>query len=310
MVSPGRESRNEGGLRARRTVLGPPIDGVGPRERGPDSRGRGLRQHLARAGDSPRGCGIFASSSCGVDNPLARASPFPPGQTMGKTTIVIVEDDPDIIEMARYNLERGGFIVLTASDGEKGLATIRRHKPDVVLLDLMLPGIDGLEVCRRLRGAEATADLPVIMLTAKGEETDVVVGLEIGADEYVTKPFSPRALVARVRALLRRVQGTGRSDLRARVEVDGLALDKTRHEVTYGGAEIELTRAEFRLLWTLMRRPGRVFTRAELTDRITDGESLIIERNVDVHVAAIRRKLGEGGRIIATVRGVGYKCRD
>ena len=229
-----------------------------------------------------------------------------------KATILIVEDDRDILEMIRYNLEREGFRVLDSLDGERGIETALRSKPDLVLLDLMLPGVDGLEVCRRLRAERDTSDTPVLMLTAKSEETDVVVGLEMGADDYLTKPFSPRELVARIRALLRRVgRGQGeRSSGRTRVEIERLTLDLTRFEALHDGEPVSLTRAEFRLLWALCQRPGRVYTRQELADEITAGESLIIDRNVDVHISALRKKLGESGRLIATVRGVGYKCKD
>ncbi|MEW6072122.1 MAG: response regulator transcription factor [Planctomycetota bacterium] len=229
---------------------------------------------------------------------------------MAKPTVLLIEDDPDIVEMVRYNLEREGFSVLSAARGEEGVELARRRVPDVVLLDLMLPGMDGLEVCRRLRADHATVRLPILMLTAKGEETDVVVGLEVGADEYVRKPFSPRELVARVRALLRRASQEPADATRTRVEIQDLVLDLGRYEASVHGAPLSLTRAEFRLLWALVRRPGRVFTRSELADEITAGECVILDRNVDVHVSSIRRKLGNAGELIATVRGVGYKCRD
>jgi len=229
---------------------------------------------------------------------------------MRKSTLLVIEDDPDIVELLRYNLEREGFRVLVATDGEKGLAEAVRQQPELVLLDLMLPGLDGLEVCRRLRANDATRSLAVLVLTAKSEEADVVIGLEMGADDYLTKPFSPRELIARVRALLRRLQRGALEPGRTRVELHGLVLDLTRHEVLHEGAPVPLTRAEFRLLWTLVQRPGRVYSRNELVDEITAGEALIIDRNVDVHVSAIRKKLGDAGKVIATVRGVGYKCSD
>jgi len=229
---------------------------------------------------------------------------------MRKTTLLVIEDDPDIVELVRYNLEREGFRVLVVTDGEKGLAEATRLQPDLVLLDLMLPGLDGLEVCRRLRAMDSTRGIPVLVLTAKGEESDVVVGLEMGADDYLTKPFSPRELIARVRALLRRAQRTGDESSKHRVELPGLVLDLTRYEVLHEGDPVPLTRAEFRLLWTLAQRPGRVYSRNELVDEITAGEALIVDRNVDVHVSSIRKKLGNAGKLIATVRGVGYKCMD
>ncbi len=229
---------------------------------------------------------------------------------MSKATILVIEDDPDIVEVIRYALEREGFTVLTASAGERGLQEAQRRRPELILLDLMLPGIDGLEVCRRLRERSETQAIPIVILTAKGEEADIVVGLEMGADDYLPKPFSPRELVARIRAVLRRTQRAPKPEGKSRVEIGELVLDLTRYEVLNDGEPVPLTRAEFRLLWTLAQRPGRVFPRSELVDRITAGESYIIDRNVDVHISSIRKKLGEAGGVIATVRGVGYKCRD
>jgi two-component system phosphate regulon response regulator PhoB len=225
-------------------------------------------------------------------------------------TILVIEDDPDIVEMIRYNLERESFRVLGAYDGDRGLAEAIRALPDLVLLDLMMPGLDGLEVCARLRAQEATRGIPILMLTAKGEEADVVVGLEMGADDYLPKPFSPRELIARIRALLRRAKRTFPDTRRTRIEIHHLVLDAERFEVLSSGEPVPLTRAEFRLLWTLVQRPGRVYARNELVDKITAGESLIIDRNVDVHVSSIRKKLGKSGDLITTVRGVGYKCKD
>jgi DNA-binding response OmpR family regulator len=229
---------------------------------------------------------------------------------MPKPTLLVVEDDPDIVELLRYNLEREGYRVLVAADGERGLGDAVRHQPDLVVLDLMLPGLDGLEVCRRLRAQDGTRSIPVLMLTAKGEEADIVLGLELGADDYLTKPFSPRELLARVRALLRRVQRSEGDPGKTRVERHGVVLDTTRHEVLSQGVAVPLTRAEFRLLWTLVQRPGRVYSRDELVNEITAGEAYIVDRNVDVHVSAIRKKLGPAGKMIATVRGIGYKCED
>ena len=227
---------------------------------------------------------------------------------MAKETLLIIEDDPDIVELLQYNLEREGYRVLVATDGEIGLREARSRKPGAILLDLMLPGMDGLEVCRHLKGDEATRAIPLLMVTAKGEETDVVTGLELGADDYIAKPFSPRMLLARIRAVLRR--GTLKEGDRLRVEVGDVTLDKERYEVTKDGAVLQMTRAEFRLLWTLVCNPGRVYTRDELVERITAGEAMILDRNVDVHVSAIRKKLGQDTDLIGTVRGVGYKCND
>lgn len=227
---------------------------------------------------------------------------------MAKETLLIIEDDPDIVELLQYNLEREGYKVLVANDGEVGLREARSRKPGAILLDLMLPGMDGLEVCRSLKGDKATRAIPLLMVTAKGEETDVVTGLELGADDYIAKPFSPRMLLARIRAVLRR--GTLREGDRLRVEVGDVTLDRERYEVTKDGDVVQMTRAEFRLLWTLVCNPGRVYTRDELVECITAGEAMILDRNVDVHVSAIRKKLGQDTDLIGTVRGVGYKCND
>ncbi len=227
-----------------------------------------------------------------------------------KGNVLVIEDDRDIVEVLRYNLAKEGFRVSEARDGERGLDMIRRAQPDIVVLDLMLPGKDGIEVCRRLREQGETRDLPILMLTAKSEEADVVVGLEMGADDYMTKPFSPRELTARVRAILRRAQAREVASGKTRIEIHDLVLDTTRHEVLVADKPVQLTRAEFRLLWALVQRPGRVYARDELVEQITAGESFIVDRNVDVHISAIRKKLGDSGKVIATVRGVGYKCLD
>lgn len=230
---------------------------------------------------------------------------------MSKETILVIEDEPDIVELIQYWLEREGYLVMTASDGETGLAEALERKPDLIVLDLMMPGIDGLEVCRRLRESEATAATPILMLTARSEEADIVVGLELGADDYMTKPFSPRQLVARVRAHLRREARAEATDhAKTRIERDEVVLDAERHELSVAGELVDLTRAEFRLLWMLFSKPGRVFPRAELVETLTGGDAFILERNVDVHVSAVRKKLGEFGNLVVTIRGVGYKCRD
>jgi two-component system phosphate regulon response regulator PhoB len=229
---------------------------------------------------------------------------------MARKRVLIIEDDPDIVELVQYNLEREGFDVVAAGDGESGLAQAKRVEPQLVLLDLMLPGIGGLDVCRSLKQNAATSLVPIIMLTAKSEESDVVLGLELGADDFIPKPFSPRELVARIRAVLRRFERESQAAESSRLVLDGVTLDATRHEVLVDGEPVTFTRAEFRLLWTLARRPGRVFTRNDLIDTITGGDAIILDRNVDVHVSAIRKKLGRHGDLIGTVRGVGYKLRD
>lgn len=230
--------------------------------------------------------------------------------TMADDKILLIEDDSDISELVQYNLEREGFKVFASGDGEIGLSQAVQLAPDLIVLDLMLPGLDGLSVCRRLRSNPATQDIPIVMLTAKGEESDVVVGLEMGADDYVAKPFSPKELLARIRAVLRRPRAGATATLDGRRTVGPVVIDPDRHEVYLRGAPLQLTLAEYRLLSALTSRPGRVFTREQLLEKITGGEVYVIDRNVDVHVRAVRKKLGGDSEFIVTVRGVGYKCRE
>ena len=229
---------------------------------------------------------------------------------MKRQKIVVVEDEPDILEVFDYNLTREGFRVVTARDGADGLKKIRQELPDLVVLDLMLPGMDGLEVCRRLRGDDVTRALPVVMVTAKGEEADIVVGLGMGADDYLVKPFRPRELLARVRAVLRRSQSQTQTAASERVEFPGLVVDVGRHEVLVHGEPVTLTPTEIRLLHFLMSHPGRVFTRDQLLARAIGEHAVVIDRNIDVHVRSIRKKLGEERERLETVRGVGYRFRD
>jgi two-component system alkaline phosphatase synthesis response regulator PhoP len=220
-------------------------------------------------------------------------------------TILVVDDEPHIVRFVRAYLEDAGYRVVTASDGQEALFVARHEKPDLVVLDLMMPGMDGWDFMRRYRQER---DTPVIMLTARVEETDQVLGLELGADDYVTKPFSPRALVARVRAVLRRAQGgpTPPAVLRG----GDIILDREAHTVTVGGQEMDLTPTEFNLLEVLMTTPGRVFTRAELLDRVLGNESYVLERTIDAHVKNLRRKIEPNPthpRYVITVRGAGYR---
>jgi phosphate regulon transcriptional regulator PhoB len=227
------------------------------------------------------------------------------------TRILVVEDEQDIAELIRYNVERAGYQARAVPDGRRALDLARREPPDLVILDLLLPGMDGLEVCRRLRAEPATRALPIIMVTAKGEETDRVVGLEMGADDYLVKPFSPRELVARVRAVLRR-----REEPAAEVErlaAGDLTLDRGRHEVTRAGRPIPLSAMEFKLLAFLMANRGRVFTREQLLDRVWGQDRFVEPRTVDVHIRRLREKVEpDPGRpaLIHTVRGLGYRCAD
>jgi DNA-binding response OmpR family regulator len=229
---------------------------------------------------------------------------------MAIETILIIEDDPDIIELARYNLERERFKVLDAETGEKGLNLAISLQPSLILLDLGLPGIQGLDVCRVLRQRNSTKAIPIIMLTARGEESDVVVGLEMGADDYIPKPFKIRELVARVRAVLRRSQSRSKGASDDQIVVGPLVIDSARHEVLKDGEPIALTLSEFKVLRMLASNPGRVFTREQFLNEITNGAAYIIDRNVDVHVRAIRKKLGDARGMISTVRGVGYKFQN
>lgn len=227
-----------------------------------------------------------------------------------KQTILIVDDEIDIVEFVDYNLRKEMFRTLRAHDGMQALNQARRYHPDLVLLDLMLPGIDGLETCRRLKADPETARIPVIMLTAKGEEADVVTGLGIGADDYVPKPFSIRTLVARIKAVLRRGAADG-EDMEARIiRYEDLVVDGERHVVELGGETLALTLTEHKILRFLVGHPGRAFTRAQILDNIQDEAALVTDRAVDVHIAALRKKLGRAGRWIQTVRGVGYRFRE
>jgi two-component system alkaline phosphatase synthesis response regulator PhoP len=227
---------------------------------------------------------------------------------MPKKTVLVIDDEKDLIELVRYNLEREGFEVRGALDGEAGLTLALQEVPDVVLVDVMLPGIDGLEVCRRLRSESRTSRIPLIMLTARTAESDRVVGLELGADDYVTKPFSPRELTARVRALLRRTAGPAEP---AEVIRHGdLIIDTMRHEVRCGDRSIGLTAAEFRLLQFLASHPGRVFSRGELIDHALGQDVAVLDRTIDVHVMALRKKLKNRGAWIETVRSFGYRFRQ
>ncbi len=228
---------------------------------------------------------------------------------MAHETILVIEDEEDILELIRYNLEREGYRVVCAESGEKGLEIARRQRPDLLLLDLMLPGLDGLEVCKRLKTDNSIATLPIVMVTARGEEADVVTGLELGAEDYVTKPFSPRVLVARVRAVLRRRRETPVDDT-AVIRTHDIEIHPGRHTVSLDGTAIDLTATEFKILHFLAKRPGWVFTRYQIVDGIRGPNYPVTERSIDVQIVALRRKLGERGAIIETVRGVGYRFTE
>jgi len=228
---------------------------------------------------------------------------------MAKASILVIEDEEDIQELVRYNLSKEGYRVASALDGEEGFRAAKSSTPDLIVLDLMLPGIDGLELCRLFKADAKTRHVPVVMLTAKGEESDVVAGLELGADDYVTKPFSPRILVARIRAVLRRKVREAEDDS-APLKIHDLAIHPGRHEVTLKGKPVDLTYTEFSLLHYLARRPGWVFTRQQIVDAVRGEDYPVTERSVDVQVVGLRKKLGSGGDYIETVRGVGYRFKE
>jgi two-component system phosphate regulon response regulator PhoB len=225
--------------------------------------------------------------------------------------VLVVEDEPDILELICYTLGQAGIRTVPAADGETALQRLTELSVDLVILDLMLPGIDGLEVCRRLKQQPDLRDLPVIMLTAKAAEVDRIVGLELGADDYLAKPFSPREMLLRVRAVLRRSRGVGgdTDDDDAPVRLGPLTIDPAAHEVRAGDQRIDLTATEFRLLLTLARRRGRVQTREELLNVVWGYQHEGYSRTVDTHVRRLREKLGPAGDLIETLRGVGYRCR-
>lgn len=227
---------------------------------------------------------------------------------MADQTVLVVEDDADIREVVEYNLEREGYGVLAHENGSEAWTVIRREIPDLVLLDLMLPGMDGVEICREMRAHGPTESIPVIMVTAKDTESDVVLGLGVGADDYLTKPFSPRELLARVKAVLRRTQRSS-DEHQGRFRRGPLVVDPDRHRVLVEDEPIELTATEFRLLHQLASEPGRVYSREQLIQQAME-DAVVSERNVDVHVRSIRGKLGHHRDLIETVRGVGYRFKD
>ncbi len=228
---------------------------------------------------------------------------------MARESILVVDDEEDILELLRYNLAKEGYRVTCAASGEEALKFARSVLPDLILLDLMLPGVDGLEICRLLKNNEPTRHLPIIMLTAKGEEVDMVTGLELGADDYITKPFSPRVLLARVRAVLRRKQAETPADT-ASLKVHDLVIHPGRHEVMVEGRPLDLTATEFRLLHLLARRPGWVFTRSQIVSGVHGDDYPVSERSVDVQMTALRKKLGPCGKYLETVRGIGYRFKE
>ncbi len=229
---------------------------------------------------------------------------------MPKAKILVIEDDRALAKVLEYNLLQNGFEVILSSDGQDGLQQARNKQPALVLLDLMIPVIDGLEVCKRLRSSPETRDLPIIMLTAKSEETDQVVGYSLGADDYVTKPFSVKVLIERIKSLLRRDQLRQSAEGEDVISRLGVSIDRLKHRATLHGEPVDLTPSEFRLLETLIRQPGRAFDRTELVDSALGSDAMVLERTIDVHIRSLRKKFGEHADLIETVRGVGYRFRD
>ena len=214
---------------------------------------------------------------------------------MERNKIVVIEDEPDIIEVVSYNLKREGYTVIPVKRGDEGLNAVRNESPHLVILDLMLPGLDGLSICQQMKSDPMVRDIPIIMVSAKGEESDVVIGLELGADDYLAKPFSPRELLARVKAVLRRGPAQEGQD-KERIAIKELAIDLGRHEVSLAGEPISLTATEFKLLYQLASQPGRAFTREQLLNRVVGLGVVVVDRNIDVHIRALRKKLGDGTR--------------
>ncbi|MBN1141923.1 MAG: response regulator [Deltaproteobacteria bacterium] len=230
---------------------------------------------------------------------------------MSEKTILIIEDEEDILALIHYNLTKDGYRVMGTASGEEGLEAALRNRPDLILLDLMLPGLNGIEVCRKLKAAPDTASIPIIMVTAKGEEPDIVAGLEMGADDYLTKPFSIRVLSARVKAVLRRPRAEMAPDRdQAAIHIHELIIHPGRKEVLAEGEPVDLTFTEFHVLHYLASRPGWVFTRYQIVNAVRGEDYSVTDRAVDVQIVGLRKKLGRYGKYIETVRGVGYRFRD
>jgi len=228
---------------------------------------------------------------------------------MAKEHILVVDDEEDILELVQYNLVREGYQVKGALSGEEALKKVAKESFDLIVLDLMLPGIDGLEVAKQLRNDKKNQHVPIVMLTAKGEEADVVSGLELGADDYVTKPFSPRILIARIRAVLRR-KAKAPEDDSAVISIRGLEIHPGRRTVSTEDGPIDLTYTEFQVLTILARRPGWVFTRSQIVDGVRGSDYPVTDRSVDVQIVGLRKKLGSYGKFVETVRGVGYRFKE
>lgn len=262
---------------------------------------RSLSPYILIPSKRPRGASMHYQG--GPENPDKKAD------SMAEETVLVVEDEEDIQAIISYNLQKEGFNAVCVATGEEALQSVKSRLPDIIVLDLMLPGIDGLEVCRRLKGAAATRDVPVVIATAKGDEADIVKGLELGADDYVTKPFSPKVLVARVKAVLRRRSAEKQDDASV-LSIHELVIHPGRREVLASGKPVDLTYTEFGILHFLAGRPGWVFTRYQIVDAVKGEDYAVTERSVDVQIVGLRKKLGAAGGHIETVRGVGYRFRE
>lgn len=229
---------------------------------------------------------------------------------MEKIKILVVEDEAPIQELLQFNLERNKYRVTVVDSGEEALGEAEKLQPDLILLDIMLPGADGLEVCKQLKSNPRTERIPIIMLTALCEEADIVTGLELGADDYITKPFSPRVLLARVKAALRRISAGKPALGEEIVHIHGIMIDATRHKVEVGGEDLVLTFTEFKVLQLLAQQPGRVFTRYQIVDAVHGEDYPVTDRSVDVQIVGLRKKLGDAGKYIETVRGIGYRFKE
>lgn len=229
---------------------------------------------------------------------------------MAQGNILIVEDEEDILALVTHNLSREGYQTRGLTSGDEALNAIADQTPDLVILDLMLPGLDGLEICRRIKAKPETSHIPIIMLTARGEEADIVTGLELGADDYITKPFSQRILSARVKACLRRPRQAVQADTPGALRIHSISIDPGRYEAQVDGRRVELTLTEFRILQLLARKPGWVFTRYQIVDAVHGEDHPVTDRSVDVQIVSLRRKLGTAGAYIETVRGIGYRMRE
>lgn len=227
-----------------------------------------------------------------------------------KEKILVVDDEQDILNLVEYNLKKEGYKVSCVQTGEEALESAKSKLPDLIVLDLMLPGVDGIDVCKTLKQDSKTAHIPIIMLTAKGEESDIVTGLEIGADDYITKPFSPRVLAARIKTGLRREKKKVVTNDQQTLNIHNITIDPGRHKVYLEGKELDLTYSEFRLLQTFAQRPGWVFSRYQIVDALRGDDYPVTERAVDVQIVGLRKKLGKYGKMIETVRGVGYRFSE